>query len=321
MNSQNQQQISNKVGYVYDERMLLHFDKGQFEIPDRIVVIYNELKKRGYLNKMNKIESAVITKEELMLAHDEKFIDGMFELFTHPEKDIKRALSKMDSMFGNKDSLLSARVAAGSTLNLMRSVLKGEVRHGVAIVRPPNHHAHKNRPGGFCFFNGTAIAAKYAIQQGKKVVVVDWDCHCGDGTIDIFQNDKSALVISIQRYDHGQFYPGTGKSIESSNILSIPINKIAYDKDYYDIFNNQVMPKIAEYNPDIICVSAGYDAGINDPLCGFKVTPEGFYNMTKMLLYFNKPTILVLEGGYNLKTISDSMTECTRALLEDTKLL
>ncbi len=313
--------MSNQVGYVYDERMLLHSAPNQFEIPDRIIVIYNELKKRGYLNKMVKVESTEATKEELMLAHDEKFINGMFELFTFPEYEIKRTLSKMDSMFGNKDSLISARVAAGSTLNLMKAILEGKVRHGVAVVRPPNHHSARDKPGGFCFFNGTAIAAKYAIQQGKKVVVVDLDIHQNDGVLDILQGDKHALLVNINRYDHGNFYPGTGKAINTENVLSIPINGVAGDKEYYEIFNNQVMPKVGSWNPDVVLVSAGYDSVAGDPLGGFKMSIQCYYDMIKMLLYFGKPTMLVLEGGYNLKNLANGMAECTRALLEDVKLM
>lgn len=310
-----------KVGYVYDERMLLHQAPGQFEIPERIIYINNELKKRGYLNLLTQVDASIITKEELCLAHDEKYVDYMFHLFTLSEAQIKAALSKMDSMFGNQHSLLGARVAAGSTLNLMKSILSGEVRHGVANVRSPGHHCFTNRSGGFCFFNNAIISTKYAIKCGKRVAVVDWDIHFGDASFDILQHDKNALFININRYDNGGYYPGTGKGRETENVLSIAINKIAYDKDYYEIFNNQVMPKLADFNPDIIVVSAGFDAAQHDPLGGFKLTPECFYNMTNMLLYFKKPILMVLEGGYNLNSISNSMAECTRALLEDVKLL
>lgn len=273
------------------------------------------------MNLLTRVDASVISKEDLMLAHDEKYIDDMFYLFTLSEPQIIKALAKMDSMFGNQHSLLGARVAAGSTLNLMKAILNGEVRHGVANVRSPGHHCFADRPGGFCFFNNAIIATKYAIQCGKRVAVIDWDIHFGDASFDILQHDKNALFININRYDHGCFYPGTGKAKNTDNVLSIEVNKIAHDKDYYEIFNNQVLPKIADFNPDIIVVSAGFDAGQHDPLGGFKLTPECFYNMTNMLLYFKKPVLMVLEGGYNLTTISNSMAECTRALLEDVKLL
>ncbi|QKF94173.1 histone deacetylase [Fadolivirus algeromassiliense] len=309
------------VGYVYDELMLLHEGWDQLENPDRIVAVYNELYNRQYLQKMNKIESKFITKEELALAHDPKYISEIYRIFSLPEKQIRLELSKMNSMFGNKNSIISAEVAAGSTLNLMKAILNGWVRHGVAIVRSPGHHANASTASGFCFFNNVAISAKHAINCGKKIAVVDWDIHEGDGTLDILKHCTNSLFITIQRYDHGHYYPGTGKSRNTENVLSIPINKTAYDNDYYNIFDNVVLPRLNEFNPDVILVSAGFDAGEGDPLGGFHVTPDGFYNLTKKLLQFKKPIILVLEGGYNLDTISQSMAECTRGLLEDCKLI
>lgn len=311
----------NTVGYVTDDRMLLHKAKNQFENPDRIIKIHQELEKNGYLAKMINVEPCLITRDELLLAHDAKYIDYMEELFTYEEGEIKKVLAKMNSMFGNKDSLLSAKVAAGCTLNLMKAVLEGKIRHGVANVRPPNHHAHRAMAEGFCFFNAVAIAAKYAIKEGKRVAVVDWDLHANDGVLDILKDDKQSLLININKYDYGSFWPGTGKDIHTNNILSIGLNVIGTDDLYYKIFNDRVLPKIADFNPDIIIVSAGFDCAKGDPLGDFQLSPQCYYNLTKMLLYFKKPTLLVLEGGYNLEAISKSMSECTRALLEDVKLL
>lgn len=306
------------VGYVYDELMLLHEGYDQVENPDRIIVIYMELLKRGYFDRMVKIDSKFITKGELAFAHDVKYINEIYELFSLPEKQIKIKLAKMNSMFGNRNSIVSAEIAAGSTLNLMKSLLSGTTKHGIALVRPPGHHAHASKASGFCFFNNLAIAAKYAIINcNKRVAIVDWDIHCGDGSLDIFKQYDNNLFITIQRYDNGKYYPGNGKSISTKNILSIPINKIAFDDDYYDFFDNMIIPKLKEYNPDIILVSAGFDAAEGDPLGGFHLTPNCYYNLTKKILMLNKPIMLVLEGGYNLNSIAESVAECTRALLED----
>ena len=309
------------VGYVYDDLMLLHFSSGELEKPERIVAIHEELQKREYLEKMIKVEPKFITNDELLLAHDSRYINKLNNVFSMPEKVIKNHLGSLDSMFGNKDSLISASIASGSTLNLMKEIVSGKITHGVAIVRPPGHHCANCKASGFCFYNNVAISTKYGIEHGKRIAIVDWDIHFGDGTFNILKNTVDSLVISIHRYDYGRFYPGTGKYINTPNLLSIPINKIAYDEDYYKIFDEMIIPKLKEFEPDIIIISAGFDSGEGDPLGEFHITPNGYYEMTKKLLDFKKSIMIVLEGGYNLTTISNSMAECTRALLENQQLI
>lgn len=307
-----------KVGYVYDDLMLLHqANYDHEECPDRIVVIKKKFEALGYLDKMIQIPSCYISKEELLLAHDKRFIKKLEKVFMTSEKNIQAHFEKYNSMYANKASLTSAKVAAGSSLNLFKSILNGEIKHGVAIVRPPGHHCSKIACSGFCIFNNIAICAKYGLAMGKRIAVVDQDIHFGDGSANILKHDINSLFISIHRYDYGKFYPGTGKAMDTHNLLFIPINGTAYDEDYYYIFNQQVIPKLTKFNPDIILVSAGFDAAEGDPLGGFHLTPTCYYNMTKMLLSFGKPLMLVLEGGYNLTSISNSIAECTRALLED----
>jgi histone deacetylase 6 len=165
----------NKIGYVYDELMLLHEHYDHLECPERIIVIHDELKKRSYLDKMIKIDSQKITQDGLLLVHSQEYIDHIYNIFKLPEKQIKIAVNKMDSLYANKNSLISAEVAAGSTLNLMVNILNGVIDHGVAIVRPPGHHCARSSASGFCFLNNAAIAAKYALNNEKRVAVVDWD--------------------------------------------------------------------------------------------------------------------------------------------------
>ena len=232
-------------------------------------------------------------------------------------KSTKTHLESMDSMFGNKDSLVSASIAAGSTLNLMKEILNNNIKHGVAIVRPPGHHATKSCASGFCFYNNIAISAKYVINYGKKIAIVDWDVHHGDGSESILKNVDNCLFISIHRYDHGNFYPGSGKN-SYNNIVNIPINGTAHDNDFYAIFENTVIPNLKKFGPDIIIISAGFDAAEGDPLGCMHISPGCYYNLTKQLLSLGKqPIMLALEGGYNLTSISNSMAECVRALLEN----
>lgn len=311
------------VGYVYDELMLLHSsdDPTEPECPNRIKAIYDELLSRNYLPFMVKIESKKITYDELLLVHHKKYLDKLMKIFLQNNKVIENHFESYNSVFANEHSLTSAEIAAGSTLHLMKYILNGVIKHGVAIVRPPGHHAKINCAGGFCIFNNIAIASKYALDKGYKIAIVDFDIHFGDATYQMLKKEQNALFISIHRYDHGRFYPGTGKARNTDNTLSIPINYEAYDDDYYQIFNQRVIPKLNTFNFDIILVSAGFDAAEGDPLGGFHLTPSCYYNMIKMLLAYEKPVMLVLEGGYNLTSISNSMNECVRALLEDVKAI
>jgi len=306
-----------KVGYVYDDIMLLHEEYDHPECPDRIKVIYNELTKRNYLNKMIKIDSKTITKEELQLVHSKMYIDSIYKVFTLPEKQIKAIVKNMESMYANKNSLVSAEVAAGSTLNLMKNILNEDISHGVAIIRPPGHHACYTNASGFCFFNNATIATKYALNSGKRVAVVDFDIHESDGSKNILKSEPNSLLISIHRYDYGNYYPGTGKSINQKNIWYVPLNNAqGTDEEYYKIFEQVIIPKLTEFKPDIIVISAGFDAAEGDPLGGYHLTPNCYYNMTKLLMGFGKPLLLVLEGGYDLNSIALSMAECVRCLLD-----
>ena len=127
----------NKVGYITDNRMLLHKEEHQLENPERIIRIHQELKEKGYLSLLTHVDSYEATRSDLLLAHDESYVDYMEQVFTREESEIKKVLARMDSVFGNKHSLLGAKVAAGCTLNLMKAILSGQIKHGIANVRSP----------------------------------------------------------------------------------------------------------------------------------------------------------------------------------------
>jgi acetoin utilization deacetylase AcuC-like enzyme len=130
------------------------------------------------------------------------------------------------------------------------------------------------------------------------------------------KHETNALLISIHRYDYGNYYPGTGQIINQKNICYVPLNNVSgTDEEYYKIFDTVVIPRLSEFKPDIIVISAGFDAAEDDPLGGYHLTPNCYYNMTKKLMTFNKPLLLVLEGGYNLDSLALSMAECVRSLL------
>lgn len=226
----------------------------------------------------------------------------------------------------------AARMAVGCTVDLAFRTWTGDIRNGFAIVRPPGHHAEPQQAMGFCFFNSVAIAARMLQKEHRvhKILIFDWDVHHGNGTQEIFYDDPRVLVISMHRHDDGNFFPGTGSLDECGagagrgfnvNIAwSGGLNPPLGDTEYLAAFRTIVMPIAKEFNPDIVLVSAGFDAGDGHlpPLGGYRVSPACFGFMTRQLMQLaHGKIVLALEGGYDLPSICDSAEECVRVLLGD----
>ena len=273
------------------------------------------------------IKSRYATDGELQLAHTERYIKNLNKIFNNNEKTISNSMEqKYESIYANRYTLECAYLAAGSTLELVDAIANpaanNKIGSGVAVVRPPGHHAKKESASGFCIFNNVAIAALHCRNNlHKKVAIVDFDVHQGDGTLNIIGGQDNIYFFSIHRYDKGTFYPGQHKPVNQSTYPNVKYYEfngtIGTDSDYMNIFNKDLIPNLKNINPDIIIVSAGFDAGINDPLGGFAVTPAGYTNMVGYLKTVCPSIALVLEGGYNLKTISESVANCVGVLLND----
>ncbi|XP_008555902.1 histone deacetylase 6 isoform X1 [Microplitis demolitor] len=322
----------NRVCLVYDERMLKHCNpcnNSHPEQPQRITGIFSKHEEYDLLKRCYRIPGRVATEEELLLVHTELYVQVMKGIEKQKMSEVIKQSHVFESVYLHTETWSSACIAVGSVLQVVDSVLNGESQSGVAIVRPPGHHAERDAACGFCIFNNVSIAARYAVEfHGcKRVLILDWDVHHGNGTQAIFEDDPKVLYISIHRYDNGSFFPssvhanynvvGNGKG-EGFNV-NIPWNrKKMGDTEYIAAFQQIIMPIAYQFNPELILVSAGFDACIGDPLGGYSVSPVAYGHFTHWLSSLaNGRLILILEGGYNVNSISYSMTMCTKALLGD----
>lgn len=323
-----------KTGIIYDERMCLHDNivEEHPEQPDRIKAIYKMIEAKGLLEYCEIMPSREATLMELLTVHDEKHVLSMYDLKKMDTKDLLCEEKKYNSIYFNKHSYQSALLSAGGVIELCEQVILRKIKNGIAIVRPPGHHAEKDCAMGFCLFNNVAVAAA-SIQKkyGKmRILILDWDVHHGNATQHMFESDPSVLYISIHRYDNGYFYPGStdgspakvGTNEAKGKNINIAWNttktsQTIGDTEYIYAYETLIKPIVNEYDPELIIISAGFDCAKGDPLGGINVSPAGFNFMTRDLMnYANGKIIVALEGGYNLTSISCCMTACLEALLQ-----
>uniref|UniRef100_A0A670J5A3 Histone deacetylase n=1 Tax=Podarcis muralis TaxID=64176 RepID=A0A670J5A3_PODMU len=236
----------------------------------------------------------------------------------------------IDTVWNEMHSSSAVRMAVGCLVELAFKVASGELKNGFAIIRPPGHHAEESTAMGFCFFNSVAITAKLLQQKLaiSKILIVDWDIHHGNGTQQAFYSDPNVLYVSLHRYDNGNFFPGSGAPEEVGSGMGVGYNvNIAWtggvdppigDVEYLTAFRTVVMPIANEFSPDVVLVSAGFDAveGHLSPLGGYSVTAKCFGHLTKQLMKLaGGRVVLALEGGHDLTAICDASEACVSALL------
>ncbi|XP_028753868.1 histone deacetylase 15 isoform X3 [Neltuma alba] len=308
----------------FDERMLLHAEVQMKthphpERPDRLKAIAASFATAGiFPGRCYPISAREITLEELQSVHSLEHIESvevtnqMISSYFTPDT------------YANEHSARAARLAAGLCSDLASAIVSGRAKNGFALVRPPGHHAGIRQAMGFCLHNNAAIAALSAQVAGaRKVLILDWDVHHGNGTQEIFEQNKSVLYVSLHRHEGGRFYPGTGAADEVGAMgaegycVNIPWSRGGVgDNDYIFAFQNVVLPLASEFAPDFTIISAGFDAARGDPLGCCDVTPNGYAQMTNMLNALSGGKLLViLEGGYNLRSISSSATAVIKVLL------
>ena len=326
-----------KIGFCFDERMLLHRDSKHVhqECPERAMSVYINLVLKELTNKLIRIQCEEAKEEDLLRVHTEEYLNKIKEISENNSKNknvTNHHLSEKDS-YDNFATYESAKLATGSLIEICKNILSKKIEHGYAIIRPPGHHADMSTARGFCIFNSVAVAVKYILNKNDKIkiAILDWDVHHGDGTQAIFYNEQNPLFISIHRHDNGKFYPFktgfVGEKGEQNGVgynINIPLDtKCAISKgpscigdaEYINIFEIIIIPCLTEYNPDIIFISCGYDAGENDFSGCLKCSPFAYAFMTERLLSLNKNLIFALEGGYTLDTIKRMSETTIRTLL------
>ena len=220
---------------------------------------------------------------------------------------------------GSKDA---TKDAVGSILTAIEGIQNKDFKNAFCAVRPPGHHAEKEKAMGFCIYNNVAVGANYLIEKYKynKIAIIDFDVHHGNGTQDIFYDNEKVLYISIHQYP---YYPGSGSEKEKgkfNNVFNIPLEAGTTGNQYLNAYEH-VLNKLKEFKPEFLLFSAGFDAHIDDPLAQLRLSSEDFYTLTKRALEISKPfcngnVVSILEGGYDLKALQDSTQRHVDALIE-----
>ncbi|NXS55996.1 HDA10 deacetylase, partial [Brachypteracias leptosomus] len=299
------------------------------EVPERLSSSFEQLKCYHLVERCVHVPAREGSEEEILLVHSPEHLEVAKSTQTMNEEELKRVSGNYDAFFFHPNTYRCAKLAVGATLQLVDAVMSGEVCNGIALVRPPGHHSQRNAANGFCLFNNVAIAAKYAkLKYGlERILIVDWDVHHGQGTQYIFEEDPSVLYFSWHRYEHQEFWPslkesdydavglGKGKGFN----VNLPWNKVGMgNSDYLAAFFHVLLPMAFEFGPELVIVSSGYDSGIGDPEGQMNATPEVFAHLTHFLKQLaNGKLCVVLEGGYHLKSLSESVCMTVKTLLGD----
>ncbi len=301
-----------KVGYIYDDIFLLHeMPSGHPESAERLIAINNVLKQSDLRDKPLYIKPCKAALADILAVHTSSYVEEVIKFTGYYDPDT----------FISKNSVEAALFAAGAVIEAIEGCRTGIIERAFCAVRPPGHHAEANRAMGFCIFNNVAVGARYAQKSGyRKVFIIDFDVHHGNGTQHIFEEDDSVFYFSTHQYPH---YPGTGSDSERGRgkgngyTYNIPMLSGAGDKDFFAAYQDILPGLVNRFGPDIILVSAGYDLHVKDPLAGLRVTDEGIRNIVRGILSSKKniPCIFSLEGGYNLTSLSGSVLITLEELL------
>jgi len=310
----------NKIGIVQDPRYLEHLTGALHpERPERLQAIRRMLEESGLGKRCISLEPREASAEEIAVVHSAALIEQV-------RRSAQQASTYLDGdTHASAHSWEAARLAAGGLLVALESLIAGEMDEAFAFPRPPGHHAERDHAMGFCLFNNVAIAAEQALRKHalKRILILDFDVHHGNGTQHIFEERADVFYISTHQYP---FYPGTGASQERGRgagegyTLNLPLPAGSDDAVYREQFTQRIEPAAIAYKPDLLIVSAGFDAHLKDPLGGMEVSKEGFRAMAESIEKMKKaceniPVLYALEGGYSLEGLSESVKEVVEVML------
>jgi acetoin utilization deacetylase AcuC-like enzyme len=297
------------TGIGTDERFLQHQPPSMHpERVARLEAIHRALAASGVAKQTVTIASRPATAAELGAVHSPEYLSFLESLAG------QEGWIDPDTYYSEK-SWEAARYAAGATCELAEQIADGKIQNGFAFVRPPGHHATRHQAMGFCLINNVAVAARKLERRGYKVSIFDWDVHHGNGTQDIFYDDGRVQYLSTHEWPQ---YPGTGRADEvglgegAGATVNVPLSAGTAHEEYLAAFRTRILPPLREFAPDILLVSAGFDAHTRDPIGGLELVEETYAEMTRELKAVQPRIGMVLEGGYDL----DALARSSMAVLE-----
>ena len=293
---------------------------GHPETPARFAAVLNGLKDAGLLDKLAAVEPRKVTREDLLLVHGENYL----RVAEHEILSGLNQLSTGDTAV-SEESWVAAQRAAGCALAAVDAVAGGKAGNAFCLVRPPGHHASADRGMGFCILNNIALAARHAQRRHglKRVLIVDWDVHHGNGTQAIFYADGSVFFFSTHQ---SPWYPGTGRANETGEgsgtgtTLNCPLPAMSGRAEIFAAFEKQLVPAADAFRPDLVLISAGFDSRAGDPLGHFQLTDADFADLTILVRqiadrHAHGRVVSILEGGYNLPGLASAAAAHVGALL------
>lgn len=306
------------TGLIYHPDYLRHLTGDHPESPARLVSIMERLHRSGLIKEIAVIEPRPAVEEDILLIHSKDHLETIKNAWNEGYESITP-----DTPI-SEESFRVAMLGVGGVLTGIDSIMAGEINNGMALVRPPGHHATPEQAMGFCLFNNVAIGARHIQKRHglKRVLIVDWDLHHGNGTQEAFYDDPSVLYFSTHQYPH---YPGTGSLHETGEgdgkgfTINAPMRAGTSPEDFLKKFRDAMFERALEFSPDFILISAGFDAHRDDPLGDLLLTEDSYAEMTRIVLDIadkrcNGRVLSSLEGGYSLSALARSVEAHLRVM-------
>jgi acetoin utilization deacetylase AcuC-like enzyme len=309
------------TGLIYSSRYLDHDTGPGFpETSDRLTAVYKRLE-TTILSRLTLVEPGRTDSSLAELVHDPEYIDRVRKAVLRGD----RVVDTTDNPIGAESYVVALLALAGVTTGI-DLIMAGTVKNGMVLLRPPGHHAERDHAMGFCLFNNVAVAARYLQKHYSlnRIMIIDFDVHHGNGTQHIFENEEAVYYLSLHQHP---FYPGTGLKEEcgigkgNGFTLNFPLPAGSDDQVYLKLMETQIADAVLDYRPEFLLLSAGFDAHEKDPIGGMNISSAGFQRMSRLLVSLAQETcqgriLSVLEGGYHLESLAESVELHLRELLK-----